>query len=246
MNSTADSGTSRFKKVLFVEILIAAIIIIVLIANRTPTKSAAPSPTPTLTQQSNLVDGCNSVVSASTSNEQWTSAPALDLKDERKYWVLDTNCGEVVIEVYPLKAPVSVNSQKFLTEQNFFDGTPCHRLTTQGIFVIQCGDPLGSGIGNPGYTLPEENLPESAANNYPAGTVALAKSSQPNTSGAQFFVAYKDTTLGADYTIFGKVVRGLAIFENIAAAGTLNGLTDGKPLQNFGIVDAKFVLKLPK
>ena len=238
---------SKFRKILVVEIVVAFIVIIFLLAGRQSTQTVTPSPTPspTITQQSNLVEGCDSVVSAKTSNEQWDAAPALNLEDERNYWTLKTNCGDIVIELYAIEAPISVNSLRFLTDEGYYDGTPCHRLTTASFFVIQCGDPLGTGFGNPGYTIMEENRPESGTANYPVGTVAIAKGNQPNSSGAQFFIVHKDTTLAPSYSIVGKVIVGMDIVEAIAEKGTLGGVADGKPLQNFGIIEALLSKKNP-
>lgn len=237
-----------FKRVLFAEIIVAVIVIIGLLASQNKNVDATPTPsfTPTASQESDLVAECDSTVAAKSSNDQWSTAPALDLKDTRKYWNLETNCGEVLIEVYPTKAPISVNTLKFLTDENYYDETPCHRLTASSFYVIQCGDPLGTGTGNPGYKIMEENLPKAGKNNYPAGTVAMAKGAQPNTSGAQFFLVYKDTTLGANYTIVGRVIKGLDLINKIAEAGIVGDVKDGKPKQNFGIVSAEFLENKPK
>ncbi len=96
--------------------------------------------------------------------------------------------------------------------------------------MLQCGDPQGNGSGGPGYKLPDENLPEAGANNYPAGTVAMANSGK-NTAGSQFFLVYEDSTLGADYTILGTMTSGLEIVQEVAAQGTANGEPDGAPAQ---------------
>jgi peptidyl-prolyl cis-trans isomerase B (cyclophilin B) len=116
----------------------------------------------------------------------------------------------------------------FLANAKYFDQTLCHRLTTSGIFVLQCGDPTSSASGGPGFTIEDENLPEAIENNYPKGTVAMANSG-PNTNGSQFFLVYADTTLGPNYTIWGKITQGIEILEKIAAAGTSSGATDGSP-----------------
>jgi peptidyl-prolyl cis-trans isomerase B (cyclophilin B) len=143
---------------------------------------------------------------------------------------LATNCGDIVIETLPAEAPATVASMAFLTEEGYFDLTACHRLTTEGIFVLQCGDPAGNGTGGPGYSIPDENLPAEGEANYPAGTVAMANAG-PGTGGSQFFIVYADTTLPSGYTIWGKVTKGLDIVEGIAAAGVEGGGTDGPPAQ---------------
>ncbi len=104
-------------------------------------------------------------------------------------------------------APATVASAAFLADTGFYNSTACHRLTTAGIFVVQCGDPAGDGTGGPGYQIPDENLPPEGEANYPAGTVAMANAG-PGTSGSQFFLVYEDTTLPAGYTIWGQVTDG--------------------------------------
>jgi len=142
---------------------------------------------------------------------------------------LDTNCGEIVIALDP-NAQKTVESEAFLADSGFYNNTSCHRLTTEGIFVLQCGDPAGDGTGGPGYAVPDENLPADGEANYPAGTIAMANAG-PGTSGSQFFIVYADTTLPAGYSIWGNVVSGLDIVQEVASAGVKNGLADGVPLQ---------------
>lgn len=140
-----------------------------------------------------------------------------------------TNCGDIVVALDPA-APATVSSAVFLAEEGFYDGTACHRLTTDGIFVLQCGDPAGNGTGGPGYTVPDENLPADGENNYPAGTVAMANAG-PGTAGSQFFIVYEDTTLPGDYTIWGTVTSGLDMVTEVASVGTEDGGPDGSPRQ---------------
>ena len=142
---------------------------------------------------------------------------------------LATNCGDIVIELNPA-APQTIESEAFLAGSGFYDNTSCHRLTTDGIYVLQCGDPAGDGTGGPGYVVPDENLPTETAANYPAGTVAMANAG-PGTSGSQFFIVYQDTTLPSGYTIWGQITDGLDIVRQIASVGVEGGLTDGKPAQ---------------
>ena len=142
---------------------------------------------------------------------------------------LTTTCGDIVIALDE-RAPETVRSATFLAEQGFYNATACHRLTTDGIYVLQCGDPAGNGTGGPGYVLPDENLPAAGESNYPAGTVAMANAG-PGTAGSQFFLVYQDTTLPPDYTILGTVTQGLDIVQEIASVGTEDGGTDGRPRQ---------------
>jgi peptidyl-prolyl cis-trans isomerase B (cyclophilin B) len=133
-------------------------------------------------------------------------------------------------------APQTVTNMALLARAKYFDKTFCHRLTTEGIFVLQCGDPSAQGRGSPGSWkgYKDENLPEGKGITYPAGTVAMANSG-PNTNGSQFFLVYKDTTLGPNYTIWGRIVSGLEIVKYIAEGGVKDGSTDGTPLRTISI-----------
>ena len=112
-----------------------------------------------------------------------------------------TNRGNIVINLLNSKATCTVNSFVSLASQKFFNQTSCHRLVTSGIFVLQCGDPTGTGSGGPGYQFSDENL---TGAKYPAGTLAMANSG-PNTNGSQFFLVYKNTPgLQPNYTPFGN------------------------------------------
>ena len=145
-----------------------------------------------------------------------------------KTFTLTTNCGVIVITTVGNKAPWTLTEMSTLAKAGYFDGSLCHRLTTAGIFVLQCGDPTATGRGGPGFSYPDENLPANALNNYPAGTVAMANSG-PGTNGSQFFLVFADTSLGPDYTIWGKITKGLDIVQAIAKAGVKGGGGDGTP-----------------
>ncbi len=151
------------------------------------------------------------------------------LKSTPTTLTLDTNCGQIVIAL-DAKAQKTVESEAFLANVGFYNNTSCHRLTTEGIYVLQCGDPAGDGTGGPGYTVPDENLPITGQANYPAGTIAMANAG-PGTSGSQFFIVYADTTLPGSYSIWGKVTSGLDIVQEVASVGVEGGLTDGVPAQ---------------
>ena len=175
------------------------------------------------------------------------AAPAVDLpnagitESNKATISFTTNQGEIVIETTPSLAPLTVNAIAALAQKNYFDNTICHRLTTEGIFVLQCGDPTGTGTGGPGFNIPDENLPEAVENNYPAGTVAMANAG-PGTSGSQFFLVYQDTTLGPDYTIWGSITSGLDILQTIASAGVVDGGTDGAPVTVVTIESTKVTI----
>jgi peptidyl-prolyl cis-trans isomerase B (cyclophilin B) len=115
--------------------------------------------------------------------------------------------GSIVISLLGNKAPITVTQMTTLARGGYFDDTSCHRLTTQGLFVLQCGDPTATGTGGPNFTYRDENLPQASANNYPAGTVAMANSG-PGTNGSQFFLVFADTTLGPNYTIGETSLKG--------------------------------------
>ena len=171
--------------------------------------------------------------------------PMAVAKSLPKTMTIDTNCGAIVISLLTTKAPLTITKITALAKAKYFDLSFCHRLTTEGLFVLQCGDPTASGSGNPtgwkGYK--DENLPANKANNYPIGTVAMANSG-PGTNGSQFFIIYADTTLGPNYTIWGKVTKGLDLVKKIGTVGAykLNAsdnqpyyATDGYPIQTIEI-----------
>ena len=145
-----------------------------------------------------------------------------------------TNCGNIVIATDGIKAPVTLTAMTVLAKAGFFDHSLCHRITTTQMWVLQCGDPTAKGNGGPTFSYRDENLPATAKNNYPSGTVAMANSG-PNTNGSQFFLVYGNTTLPPSYTIWGKITSGLAILKAIGAAGVVGGGTDGTPIKTIAI-----------
>jgi peptidyl-prolyl cis-trans isomerase B (cyclophilin B) len=145
-----------------------------------------------------------------------------------------TNCGNIVVTTVGAKAPITLTQLSTLARGGYFNNSLCHRLTTQGLYVLQCGDPTATGGGGPNFTYRDENLPTEGLNNYPAGTVAMANSG-PGTNGSQFFLVFADTTLGANYTIWGTVTQGLEIVKAIAKAGVKGGGADGAPSQQIEI-----------
>ncbi len=139
-----------------------------------------------------------------------------------------TSVGDLEAELDADATPCTVNSFVSLAQQGYFDDTSCHRLTTSGIAVLQCGDPTGTGSGGPGYSFPDEL---SGDETYPAGTLAMANAG-PDTNGSQFFVVYGDTPLPPSYTVFGQIDdAGVKVVEKVAKKGTddANGPGDGHP-----------------
>ena len=178
----------------------------------TPEAEATPTPTPSA-----------------------SAVPSADLAGDRTWTgTLALNDLPLSIELDGAAAPQAVSSTISLVQEGFYDGLTCHRLTTEGIFVLQCGDPNGDGSGGPGYSYgPIENAPADGV--YPAGTIAMARQSgNAESQGSQFFVVYQDTTLPADaaggYTVIGRVTSGLdALTTGITGLGTADGSTDGPP-----------------
>jgi len=136
---------------------------------------------------------------------------------------------EVGLTLDRVRTPCTTNSFVSLAAQGYFNGTACHRLVDSGIFVLQCGDPTGTGSGGPGYRFPDELTGDET---YGAGTLAMANAG-PNTNGSQFFIVYADSALPPSYTAFGTVdAAGLKVIEKIAAAGQDNSFGSaggGKP-----------------
>ncbi|MEJ5944631.1 peptidylprolyl isomerase [Pseudokineococcus basanitobsidens] len=154
--------------------------------------------------------------------------------------VLTTSCGDITVELLPDAAPQAVASFAFLAGEGFFDDTICHRLTTSGIFVLQCGDPTATGSGGPGYSFgPIENAP--ADDVYPAGTLAMARvGDDAGSNGSQFFLVYEDSTIPSDsaggYTVFGRVTEGLDVVQTIAEGGTAaDGTAPARPITIEGV-----------
>ena len=227
--------------------------------SNTPKKQAPPAPTPTVsdTPTPSAVPTLSLTPTAAPTSTKLTGGIVCKPTDAIGHtpmvitpptkmdtgrigmFTLTTNCGKIVITTDGVKAPVTLTALTALAKAGYFDGSLCHRLTTQGLYVLQCGDPTATGTGGPGFTFKDENLPKNVANNYPAGTVAMANSG-PSTNGSQFFLVYANTTLSPAYTIWGQITTGLNIVKAIAAAGVKGGGVDGTPAQ--AIVIEKIVV----
>ncbi|UCM86816.1 peptidylprolyl isomerase [Streptomyces marincola] len=173
-------------------------------------------------------DPCDEPQPGEPSTQTWEEEPELTVDTGTDHLMrLRTSCGDIGITMDTEAAPRTVNSFAFLAGEGYFDHSRCHRLVTEGIHVLQCGDPTGTGAGSPGYTIPDENLddPDVADGVYPAGTVAMANQYNPqddsgrDSGSSQFFIVYEDSQLPPDYTPFGTVTEGLDVVELIAEAG---------------------------
>lgn len=211
-----------------------------------PTEPLAPSTQPApdnpISDPAPVIDGCTEAPALRPNDILFPDGP-LQVIDTAKptTFTFTTNCGPIVIEADSAAAPETVNAMAFLTEEGYFDLTACHRLTTEGIFVLQCGDPAGNGSGGPGFVSPDENLPTEGPVFYPAGSVAMANAGS-GTAGSQFFIVYEDSTnLSPSYTLWGTVTQGLDRVQAVAAAGTTTGAPDGPPRQPVVIEQATVV-----
>jgi peptidyl-prolyl cis-trans isomerase B (cyclophilin B) len=140
--------------------------------------------------------------------------------------LVTTNLGELTLTLDRAATPCAAASLVHLAEQGFFDDTPCHReVDIEGLRVLQCGDPTGTGAGGPTYTSPTE---VTGAETYPRGTVAMANSNQ-GVDGSQFFLVWDDSQLPPAYTVVGTVDEGgLAVLDEVAANGN-DGSLDPSP-----------------
>ena len=195
--------------------------------------NAAADTTPSATPTSKAPDPCAKPAAGSGKKLSWKKEPAMAIDTSANYTMkLATTCGDIDVALKTSAAPHTVNSFDFLAGKGFFDHTKCHRLTTNGIYVLQCGDPTGTGSGGPGYTIPDENLKDKSLKGgvYPAGTVAMANTGQKHSGGSQFFLVYQDSQLPPSYTPFGTIsASGLKVLKKIAAAGESSGQGDGAP-----------------
>jgi peptidyl-prolyl cis-trans isomerase B (cyclophilin B) len=145
-------------------------------------------------------------------------------------YTLQLNDTKIALTLDQERTPCTVNSFVSLARQGFFDGSSCHRLVDgPGLYVLQCGDPTGTGSGGPGYQFADEL---SGSETYPAGTLAMANAG-PGTNGSQFFIVYDDSQLAANYTVFGHTdAAGVEALAKLAAAGQDNSFGasgGGKP-----------------
>ena len=220
------------------------------------TPSASASATPSASTVAEPATHCTYTPSGTAAKK--VSLPPATPDYEATYTAtINTNLGKIEIALLNSKATCTVNSFVHLASADFWNGSQCHRVTTQGgLYVLQCGDPYAKaaakltcgtsagspGTGGPGYEFNDENLTGAT---YKTGTVAMANSGA-NTNGSQFFLVYKNSTLSPNYTPFGTITSGLDILQKVANAGvscTYNGDPgDGAPKEKV-IIDSVTIKK---
>ncbi len=155
---------------------------------------------------------------------QFPAAPPLTIDVEKRYVAtIHTNRGDMVLELFPKEAPTTVNSFVFLAREGFYDGVVFHRVISD--FMIQGGDPTGTGSGGPGYRFSDEPV----TRDYVRGTLAMANAGR-NTNGSQFFIIHKDYALPKQYNIFGILSEGFDTLDSIAGAA-VSGSQNSSPVE---------------
>ena len=167
--------------------------------------------------------------------KQYPSAPAMSINPAKSYIAtLRTDKGNIEIELAAAATPITVNNFVFLAREKFYDGVVFHR-TIPG-FMIQGGDPTGTGAGGPGYRFEDEPF----SGQYKRGTVAMANAG-PDTNGSQFFIMHADYALPPNYVIFGQVTKGLEVVDAIVSAPTQPGGEGSKPVTPVKITSVEVV-----
>lgn len=154
--------------------------------------------------------------------KQWNSPPVMQIDLKKKYLVsMETDRGIIELELKPKYAPITVNNFVFLAQENFYDGVKFHRVINN--FIIQGGDPTGTGMGGPGYQFEDE-----VKNNplkHETGSISMANAG-PNTNGSQFFIAHSSQPhLDGKHTVFGKVINGMEVVNSICQGDTIKSVT---------------------
>lgn len=180
--------------------------------------TAAATNTATVTQEP-VETSVSSFSEGSGDVPQWDSPPEMQLEEGVDYQArLVTNKGEIVVDLFESEAPLAVNNFVFLAREGYYENVPFHRVVSG--FVIQSGDPTGTGRGGPGYEFQDEPV----VGDYERGVLAMANRG-PNTNGSQFFITLSDLSgrLPKAYTIFGNVIEGMEAVDEIAAVPVEQG-----------------------
>jgi len=201
-----------------------ALVAIFAVAILSACNSATPATVPTVASSANLPSGAAAKLAPQQRSNMYKSAPAMTI-DVSKIYVatIKTNKGDIVVELYPKDAPQHVNNLVFLARDGFYDKLTFHRVVPG--FVIQGGDPLGTGSGGPGYNIP----PELKAK-HSDGAIAMARQGGPAqttpSSGSQFYITLgAQAGLDGDYTVFGQTTKGLDVVKKIAVGDVIQTIT---------------------
>ncbi|WJH34091.1 peptidylprolyl isomerase [Paenibacillus sp. CC-CFT747] len=177
--------------------------------------------------------------------KSWSKAPEMKIDQNKSYQAqVDTSKGSFTMDLFAKEAPITVNNFVFLAKENFYNGIKFHRIIKE--FMVQTGDPLGTGAGGPGYTIKDErNMTHSK---YDEGIVAMARTRAPNSAGSQFFICTGPSCAGLnaqpDYAIFGKVSQGMDTVQKIAS--TPVKMAQGSPDQTPSQPTEEVVIKSVK
>jgi len=175
-------------------------------------------------RQAETLNQYSAATNSTNQKESNMTKPTMQIDQTKKYQaILKTDKGNIVIDLFADKTPITVNNFVYLARENFYTNTIFHR-TIPG-FMIQGGDPTGTGRGGPGYKFEDESF----SGEYSRGTIAMANAG-PNTNGSQFFIMHQDTDLPLNYVIFGKVIEGLDVVDAIATAPTNPGGEGSTPV----------------
>ncbi len=154
--------------------------------------------------------------------QQWNQPPAMEIDPKKQYKAtISTNKGDIVLELAPQHAPMTVNNFVFLARQGFYNSVPFHRVISD--FVIQGGDPTGTGRGGPGYKFADET--QGNPLKHETGVISMANAG-PNTNGSQFFITHSPQPhLDGKHTVFGKVVEGQDVVDAIRQGDVMEQVT---------------------
>ncbi len=181
----------------------------------TPAPTADATGTPTPTEQPS--EGGITIT-------QYSAPPPMSIDQEKSYAAtIQTNHGDMVIDLFPKDAPITVNNFVFLAREGFYDGVIFHRIIAD--FMIQGGDPTGTGSGGPGYRFQDEPVTKP----YVRGTLAMANAGS-NTNGSQFFIVHKDAGLPPSYNVFGLLTEGFEVLDALASVA-VGGPQRSDPLE---------------
>jgi len=180
---------------------------------------------------------------------QWSAPPPMGIDPGMPYSVvIKTSLGEMTAELYPQHAPNTVNNFVFLSREGFYNGVIFHRIIKE--FMVQTGDPTGTGRGGPGYKFADELT---GPQGYVKGTLAMANAG-PNTQGSQFFICHGPGAerLPKNYTIFGKVTMGLEVLDAIAgvpvkpsAGGEMSSPVEPPSIETIAVLEGAMTEEAP-